>query len=78
MTPLIVTLPAPETVAVNPPLLTVPPMVRVPASLARVEADPKVTAPAQELFPLILRRAPSLLIPEPFRARVSVPTAMPP
>src|ERR1700747_533532 len=42
MAPFSVTLPAPETVRAKPPFVKVPDNVRVPASDAMVEAEPRV------------------------------------
>ena len=50
--------------------------VSVPASDAMVEAEPSVIAPLQELFPLIFRTAPVLVIPLALSVKPSAPTAM--
>ena len=57
------------------PLLIVLLKVKVPASDEICDTEPSVMAPAHELVPLILRSAPSLLMPPPFNASASEPTA---
>jgi hypothetical protein len=73
-----VVLPLPPTVRLVLLPVIVPETVRVPASELRRAAEPRLMAPAQELAPLILRRAPVLEIPVPLSVRASVPTLMPP
>ena len=50
----------------------------MPLTAVILAAPSKVTAPAQELAPLALTRAPALETPEPLIARVSLPTLIPP
>ena len=80
-----------EVTAVAPVMLTVPAptllkpkapirlgRVKVPASEPMDESLARVTAVPQALSPLMLRRAPLLEIPEPWRVRASAAVVMPP
>jgi hypothetical protein len=62
------------------PLIEVAPLkVNTPESLLiRVVAVAKVTTPAQLLFPLILRKAPKLLLPGPDKLNGKAPILIPP
>ena len=55
-----------------------PVIVKVSASVAIEDPVAKVMAPAYELLPEMLRKAPPLLMPVPFKDKASAPTAMPP
>ena len=79
ITLLIVVVPAPPTVRPKPDPVIVPVLiVSKPASELIREFVPSVTVPAQTLVPLIFRRAPSLLTPDPFSVSPSPVTVMPP
>ena len=78
MTPDTVMLPAPPKVRLFAPFVMPPESVRVPESELMRVFPVRVTAPAKLLFPLMLRKAPVLEIPSPFREIALAPTAMPP
>ena len=73
-------LPAPPRVRAKvEPVIPVPAVSEsVPASELIRLAEPRVTVPCQVLLPLMLRRAPSVEKPVPFKVRASAPTVIPP
>ena len=76
MTPLMTVLPAPPTVRPRPAPLILPETVSVPASELMRLAVTRATVPVQVLAPEMLRSAPSLEMPVPFKVRVSPVTVM--